>query len=51
MCECISLVTAIFLDCDQVEVVENLCGDDAQAFIDVIDEASTCTFTSGGQVG
>ena len=37
--ERISLITKIFLDRDQVEVVvANLSGDDAQTFIDVVDE-------------
>jgi hypothetical protein len=39
----ISLITTIFSDHDQVEMVGNLCGDDAQSFIDVIDEVSVCT--------
>ena len=38
----ISLVMSIFSDHDQVEMIGNLCGDDAQTFIDVIDEVSAC---------
>lgn len=34
--ERISLITAIFLDDDQAQMVEHLSGNDAQAFIDVI---------------
>jgi hypothetical protein len=43
--ERISLITAIFSDNDQVDMVENLSGDDAQNFIDVVDEVSTCTLS------
>ena len=38
--ECIPLITAIFSDKNEIGVVQSLCGDDAQAFIDVIDEVS-----------
>ena len=38
--ERISLITTIFLDNDQVEMVEHLTGNDAQAFIDVVDGVS-----------
>ena len=34
------LITSIFSDQDEVEVIEYLSGCDAQAFVDVIDEAS-----------
>jgi hypothetical protein len=51
MPERISLITEIFSDHNQVDAVGNLSGDDTQDFIDVIDEASTCTLSSlGGQV-
>ena len=33
-----SLITSIFSDRTQLKVVRNLLGDDAQAFIDVVDE-------------
>ena len=32
----IPLVRAVFLDCEEVEIVGHLCGDDAQTFVDVI---------------
>lgn len=35
-----SLVATIFSDHDQIKMVEHLSGDDAQNFIDVVDEAS-----------
>ena len=38
--ERISLATAIFSDDNQAEMVKNLSGDDAQGFIDVLDEVS-----------
>jgi len=41
--ERIDLITSIFSDCDEVEVFEYLSGKDAQAFVDVIDEASDRT--------
>ena len=34
----IPLITTIFSDPDEAEAVKRLCGDDAQSFIDVIDE-------------
>ena len=37
--ERVSLIVKIFSDRDQVEMVKNLSGDDAQTFIDVTDEA------------
>ena len=36
--ERISLITTIFSDSNQVEVVGQLSGDEAQSFIDIIDE-------------
>lgn len=39
--ERISLITTIFADHVQVEMVGNLSGDDGQAFIDMIDEVSS----------
>ena len=36
--ERISLITDIFSDRDETEVVKCLSGDDAQSFVDVIDE-------------
>jgi hypothetical protein len=39
------LITAIFSDRDQIEVVEKLSGDNAQNVINVIDEASTCVLS------
>ena len=36
--ERITLITAIFSDRNETEVVRRLCGDDAQRFVDVIDE-------------
>ena len=41
--ERIRLITSIFSDPDEVEVVEHLSGDDAQTFIDTIDKASSHT--------
>jgi hypothetical protein len=41
MDECIPLIVSIFLDRNQVKVVEDLSGDDAQKFIDMIDMVST----------
>ena len=38
--ERISLITAIFSDHDQVTVVGNLQGDDAQALVDVINQVN-----------
>jgi hypothetical protein len=49
MPERISLITKILADSDEVEAVEMLSGDDAQNFINVIDEVGTCIFlTSEG---
>ena len=36
--ERISLITTIFSDRDEVEIVKDLQGDDAQSFVNVIDE-------------
>jgi hypothetical protein len=38
--ERMSLITTVFSDNTQVEMIENLIGDDAQKFVDVIDEVS-----------
>jgi len=43
--ERISLITTIFSDLDQVEMVEQLSGDYAQSFIDTIDEVSSHTIS------
>lgn len=40
MNERIPLITSIFADRDEMEVLESLSGNDAQAFVDVLDEAS-----------
>ena len=47
--ERVSLIVKIFSDRDQVEMVKNLCGDDAQTFVDMMDEASfgPLSFTKG----
>ena len=45
MDEQISLITAIFSDENQVEMVQHLSGNDAQAFVDTISEVSFCTFS------
>lgn len=36
--ELISLLEATFTSQDEARVIDDLCGDDAQAFIDVVDE-------------
>jgi hypothetical protein len=43
MPERISLIATVFSDKTQVKAVKNLIGDDAQKFIDVIDEVSLHT--------
>ena len=43
--ERIPLIMAIFSDHSQVDMVRNLFGDDAQSFVNMIDEVSTCTFS------
>lgn len=40
----ISLIMAIFSDRSEVSTVNHLCGDDAQTFVDVIDEVGASTF-------
>ena len=42
----ISLITSIFSDSSEIDTVNHLHGDDAQAFIDVIDEVLFCSSTS-----
>ena len=44
MDERISLLTTIFTERNEAEVAGNLSGDDAQTFIDMIDEVSVHTF-------
>jgi len=44
--ERVSLITTIFSDRDQVEMVSHLSGGDAQTFVDAIDEVSLSTFLS-----
>lgn len=34
----LSLITAIFSRCKEIEIITGLSGDDAQSFVDVIDE-------------
>ena len=41
---CIPLIMVIFSDKNEIEVVQTLRGDDAQAFIDVIDEVTVPLF-------
>jgi len=43
----ISLITDIFSDGEEIEVVRRLSGDDAQSFVDVIDEVIPHSFISG----
>ena len=43
MPERISLIATIFLDHNQIDMVGNLSGDDAQNFVDVVDEVSPHT--------
>ena len=45
--ERIALITSIFSDHGEVEAVEHLTGNDAQTFIDLIDEVSTYIISSG----
>ena len=40
--ERVGLIKSIFSDRDEVEVFKYLSGNDAQALVDVIDEASIC---------
>lgn len=44
--ERISLITSIFSDKDESDVIDGLRGDDAQAFIDAVDEVHPRTLTS-----
>ena len=44
--ERIPLIETIFSDRDKIEVVKRLCGDDAQSFVDVIDEVLLRSFIS-----
>lgn len=44
MHERVSLITMIFSNPNQVNVVNDLSGNDAQAFVDKIDEASSRAF-------
>lgn len=41
----IPLITTIYSTSDEVEIARNLFGDDAQTFVDVIDEVSIHTFS------
>ena len=42
--ERIALITDLFSDCDETEVIKQLSGDDAQSFVDVIDQVSSKSF-------
>ena len=44
--KCIPLLVAIFSDKYEIGVVQNLREDDAQVFIDVIDEVLPCALSS-----
>ena len=44
--ERLSLITTTFSDHNQIEMVRHLSGDDAQAFVDMIDEVSLCVLSS-----
>lgn len=46
--ERISLITDIFSDRSEIEAVRHLGGDDAQSFVDVMDEVSLSSFNSEG---
>ena len=50
MHERISLISTVFSDHDEGEMVRNLSGDDAQNFVNMIDEVSTAYFHHRGQV-
>ena len=43
--ERVSLITIVFSDDNEGKRVRNVSGDDAQAFIDLIDEVSLCTLS------
>jgi hypothetical protein len=45
MHKCTSLITTIFSDHNQVKVIEDLAGTDAQTFIDIVDEVSPHTIS------
>ena len=42
----IDLIKVIFADRNELEAVKRLCGGDAQAFVDVLDEVLPCAFIS-----
>lgn len=42
--ERISLISDIFSDHDETREVRRLCGDDAQSFVDLVDEVFPCSF-------
>ena len=44
-CERIPLVTAIFSDRSEDEVVKQLSGDDAQTFVNLVDEVRPCNLS------
>ena len=44
--ERVSLITAIFSDRNEIDVVKRLRGDDAQSFVDVMDEVLPLSFIS-----
>ena len=46
--ECISLIAGIFSDRGEAEAIKHLQGDDAQSFVDVIDEVPPHSFISKG---
>ena len=46
----IYLITDIFSDDDETEVVKHLCGNDAQTFVDVIDKVLPHSFASAGEI-
>ena len=41
----IPLITTIFADRNEVEAVKQLCGDDAQTFVDLVDEVRPCNLS------
>lgn len=48
--EVISIIEAIFMSKDEVKMIRNLCGDDAQNFIDVMHEVRPAIFHFSGAV-
>ena len=44
MDEHVSLIATIFADKNETEMVRNLSGDDAQAFVDTVDKVMLSTF-------